>query len=156
MLVVAEAASWNAGAGSAVFEADGRAPCGETLLRHVRADPWLEGSPRSCERGQVVARAEARAERGGNARAERRRLELAMSRDRASEQVGLYLEEDVVGGEAAVDRYDGIPPYPETRDYVSRVLAGASRLGGPTRTVDELDRRNRGGRSDRLRPKLND
>ena len=26
-------------------------------------------------------------------------------------------------GEAAVDRYGGVPPYPETRDYVRRVLA---------------------------------
>ena len=25
-------------------------------------------------------------------------------------------------GEAAVERFSGIPPYPETRDYVSRVL----------------------------------
>ena len=25
-------------------------------------------------------------------------------------------------GEAAVDRYRGVPPYPETRDYVKRVL----------------------------------
>jgi soluble lytic murein transglycosylase-like protein len=26
-------------------------------------------------------------------------------------------------GEGAVDRYGGVPPYPETRDYVRRVLA---------------------------------
>jgi soluble lytic murein transglycosylase-like protein len=26
-------------------------------------------------------------------------------------------------GEAAVRRFGGLPPYPETRDYVSRVLA---------------------------------
>ena len=26
-------------------------------------------------------------------------------------------------GEGAVDRYRGVPPYPETRDYVRRVLA---------------------------------
>jgi soluble lytic murein transglycosylase-like protein len=26
-------------------------------------------------------------------------------------------------GEAAVARFRGVPPYPETRDYVSRVLA---------------------------------
>ncbi|MCP3979948.1 MAG: lytic transglycosylase domain-containing protein [bacterium] len=31
-------------------------------------------------------------------------------------------------GENAVDRYRGIPPYPETRNYVSKVLAGARRL----------------------------
>jgi hypothetical protein len=31
-------------------------------------------------------------------------------------------------GEAAVDRYQGIPPFPETRAYVSRVLAGVERL----------------------------
>jgi soluble lytic murein transglycosylase-like protein len=31
-------------------------------------------------------------------------------------------------GEAAVDRYQGVPPYRETRRYVSRVLEGAGRL----------------------------
>lgn len=31
-------------------------------------------------------------------------------------------------GEAAVDRYQGIPPFPETRAYVTRVLAGVERL----------------------------
>ena len=34
-------------------------------------------------------------------------------------------------GEAAVDRYDGIPPYPETQHYVRKVLGEAQRLGGP-------------------------
>lgn len=31
-------------------------------------------------------------------------------------------------GEAAVDRYQGIPPFPETRAYVDRVLANVERL----------------------------
>jgi soluble lytic murein transglycosylase-like protein len=31
-------------------------------------------------------------------------------------------------GEAAVDRYDGVPPYPETQAYVSRVLDRVGRL----------------------------
>ena len=30
-------------------------------------------------------------------------------------------------GEAAVQRFNGIPPYPETRNYVSRILALANR-----------------------------
>lgn len=30
-------------------------------------------------------------------------------------------------GEAAVERFNGIPPYPETRNYVSRILALANR-----------------------------
>jgi soluble lytic murein transglycosylase-like protein len=30
-------------------------------------------------------------------------------------------------GEGAVQRFNGIPPYPETRDYVSRILALANR-----------------------------
>jgi soluble lytic murein transglycosylase-like protein len=31
-------------------------------------------------------------------------------------------------GEAAVDKYQGIPPYRETRDYVERVMASVNRL----------------------------
>jgi soluble lytic murein transglycosylase-like protein len=31
-------------------------------------------------------------------------------------------------GEGTVDRYRGVPPYPETQDYVARVLDGARRL----------------------------
>jgi soluble lytic murein transglycosylase-like protein len=34
-------------------------------------------------------------------------------------------------GEAAVDRYDGVPPYPETQAYVARVLERVGRLGSP-------------------------
>ena len=30
-------------------------------------------------------------------------------------------------GEGAVERFNGIPPYPETRNYVSRILSLASR-----------------------------
>lgn len=34
-------------------------------------------------------------------------------------------------GEAAVDRYQGIPPYPETRAYVARVLESVDRMSVP-------------------------
>jgi soluble lytic murein transglycosylase-like protein len=37
-------------------------------------------------------------------------------------------------GEAAVDRYQGIPPYRETENYVNRVLNGMSRLARPPET----------------------
>ena len=30
-------------------------------------------------------------------------------------------EEEIFSGEAVVDRYQGIPPYPETQDFVERV-----------------------------------
>ena len=33
-------------------------------------------------------------------------------------------------GEGAVNRYGGVPPYPETRGYVARVLSYFRRLGG--------------------------
>lgn len=33
-------------------------------------------------------------------------------------------------GEGVVDRYQDVPPYPETRNYVARVLNGVDRLGG--------------------------
>ena len=37
-------------------------------------------------------------------------------------------------GEAAVDRYQGIPPYRETQNYVNRVLESVNRLAMPTAT----------------------
>ena len=36
-------------------------------------------------------------------------------------------------GEGAVDRHNGIPPYSETQQYVTRVLANADRLVGTAR-----------------------
>lgn len=36
-------------------------------------------------------------------------------------------------GEGKVERYDGVPPYRETREYVAKVLAGFGRLAGTTR-----------------------
>lgn len=49
-----------------------------------------------------------------------------------------YFEGDVMlvaaaynAGEGAVDRYRGVPPYAETRDYVRRVLAQVGRLSHP-------------------------
>ncbi len=38
-------------------------------------------------------------------------------------------------GEAAVERYNGIPPYPETEDYVVKVLHETARLTGKDRST---------------------
>jgi hypothetical protein len=44
-------------------------------------------------------------------------------------------------GEAAVERYEGIPPYPETEDYVAKVMREAARL---TEAVEKPGRREGG------------
>ena len=35
-------------------------------------------------------------------------------------------------GEGAVDRYRGVPPYPETKNYIDKVLREAARMGSET------------------------
>jgi soluble lytic murein transglycosylase-like protein len=38
-------------------------------------------------------------------------------------------------GEGAVDRYSGVPPYPETENYIEKVLREAARMGAEPGSV---------------------
>jgi len=44
-------------------------------------------------------------------------------------------------GEHRVDEYDGIPPFRETRNYVTKVLDGMERLSGPAAWVQNVSSR---------------
>lgn len=54
-------------------------------------------------------------------------------------------------GEGAVDKYQGIPPYSETRHYVQRVLTVYNRLSGETVALPNLGASARGERLSKTR-----